>query len=196
MQFRISKLMILINNIMTEKGNQAWHAVLYHWDLKQSMVISEAIQECLVKDPLKAFYDLNWKLISGGGYVGLATNEKDREQQERLAELISTYSVKEWKKFEKCNVDMFEKVVRPKGVARPKLLGNRIMLDIVSRNIYQVGGYVTAPHGTRIKCFPKAAKKYIQEVNKSRYEQKGRFIPPFNNAEDWFLLPMSTGSYN
>jgi hypothetical protein len=55
---------------------------------------------------------------------------------------------------------------------------------------------VTAPHGTRLKCVPKAVKKYIQEVNKSRYEQKGKVKPPSNQAEERFLLPMSTKLYD
>jgi hypothetical protein len=78
MQFRISKLIILIINIIAEKGNQAWHAVFNPWDMKQSLAMSEAIQECLIKDPLKPFYDLNRKSISGGGYFGIARNEHER----------------------------------------------------------------------------------------------------------------------
>jgi hypothetical protein len=95
MQLRISKLIIYNINIIAEKGNQAWHAVFNPLDMKQSMAMSEANQECLVKDPMKPFYYLYGKSISGGGYFGIATNEHEREQKERLEELISTYSDKE-----------------------------------------------------------------------------------------------------
>jgi hypothetical protein len=46
-----------------------------------------------------------------------------------------------------------------------------------------------------LKCIPKAVKKYIQEVNKLRYEQKNKANPPRNQAEERFLLPMSTEMY-
>jgi hypothetical protein len=44
-QFRISKVIILIINIIAEKGNQAWHTVFNPSDLKQSVAMSEAIQD-------------------------------------------------------------------------------------------------------------------------------------------------------
>jgi hypothetical protein len=68
LQFKISKVIIVIINIMAEKGNQAWHAVFNPEDQKQSMAMSSRIHDIFIKDRLKPFYDLNGNRLDGKGY--------------------------------------------------------------------------------------------------------------------------------
>jgi hypothetical protein len=57
LQFRLTKLLILIINVMADKGEEAWNAVFHPYNRKHSLLKSGAIHDCFVLDYLRPFRD-------------------------------------------------------------------------------------------------------------------------------------------
>jgi hypothetical protein len=67
LQFRMSKVIIILINVLAKNGDQAWHAVFNPDDRKQLTAMSKRMHDVLIKDILKPFYDTNGKKLFGKG---------------------------------------------------------------------------------------------------------------------------------
>jgi hypothetical protein len=192
-EFRMSKVIIVMINILAEQGNQAWHAVFNPEDRKQSMAMSVRIHDRLIKDPLRPFYDLNGNRLKGKGYFPGPKNDDEQWQQHRLNECIQSYSAAPWKNCEAAIMELFEKKENSINHNRPDVKGFRILLDPVDSIVYQLGGYVTAPIGTRIQGNAEKIITFIHELNSTKY--KDTKAKKDMEAEERILLPMTRKFY-
>jgi hypothetical protein len=190
LQFRLSKLLILIINVMAEKGEEAWNAVFHPYDRKHSLLMSGAIHDCFILYYLRPFRDSHGNRIGDTKDLNIPRSVNKIKQEKRYEDLVRRYKGQCWALYESFNVEYFEKESRNLSNKRPDVIGNRILLDPIASIIYQEGGYVTAPVGTRLGCYEDKVTKFIDRANKSLYNRK-KSDPMASNEEEQFLYPIN-----
>jgi hypothetical protein len=190
LQFRLTKLLILLVNVMAEKGELAWNAVFNPYDRKHSLMMSGAIHDCFVLDYLRPFRDSHGNRIGDTKDLNIPKSANEIIQDKRYEDLVKKYKGQCWAVYESFNIESFEKEARNLLKKRPDVIGNRILLDPIASIIYQVGGYVTAPVGTRLGCYEDKVVQFINRANKSMYNRK-KSDAKASREEEQFLYPMN-----